>query len=1310
MPRRFICSQDHEWEASLDTSDVSGTRLVCPVCGATEFTCLQDDGGTAFAPSLPGPGWPLPRVPGYDVVGELGHGGMGVVYKAFDRRRGQPVALKTLHGFSPSALLRFKKEFRTLAEVTHPNLVTLYEPISDGTHWYFTMELVEGVDFLRHVRGGSISSARTLSDPLLPGARRNDEEVEDKSERMCNLSAEQVGRLRVALRQLAEGVEALHTAGKLHRDIKPGNVLVTPQGRVVLLDFGLAANLSALGRHESSRPHLAGTVPYMSPEQVACQPLSPASDWYSVGVMLFEALTGRRPFEGDLQTIMQAKLERDAPSPSSLVSQLPADLATLTEQLLQRDPESRPSGREVLQRLGGTKDTALASTTMESAFLGRHRELAALREAFADVRHGRTRTVLVHGPSGMGKSALVRHFLASAAAQEEVVALVGRCYERESVPYKALDSLVDALTGYLRRLTDAEVQALLPRDAPLLARVFPVLERVEAMAAAPRRAVDRPDAQELRRRAFAALRELLARLGDRRRLILFVDDLQWGDTDSGLLLADLVRPPDAPSLLLIASYRREDRDASPCVRALLQSSDLAADRRELAVDALAEAEARELARALLGPATPADLVESVARESGGNPLFIQELAHPMRATDESAPRAGGPITLDEMLWSRIERLPADERLLLEIVAIAGRPLAQTLARQAAELETDERPLVAHLRSVRLLRGTGSVDSGEIETYHDRIRETVTAHLTPDVLTAHHGRLARVLETSGRPDAELLAFHLQQAGDQRRAGVCYARAAEQAAGALAFDRAARLYRRSLELRTLTSDEERTLRVRLAESLAHAGRGPEAAREYLHAAKEASSDEALELRRRAALRLLTCGHYREGLDTLRPLLDAAGLRVPSSPGRALLSLLFLRLRLRLRGMNFTLRRSQEIDPNNIRYIDLCRSVGVGLFPLDILAAWGFLTRGLLRALDAGDGPRIARGLALEASFLVSGGGPRRARRGAQALEAADRLAHACDDPAAAGLVLLTRGMAAFSAGRWAEACALYDQSEAIFREHSLGAAFEINLARLYSLLALYYRGEIGEISRRAALLYQEARDRDDFLTAMMAGLVKLYGPLAADDPDGVRRGLAEIVEHCPEEGVDLLRHNVRVWQLNLDLYRGDGAAALKRLREPLAPMERVLVSRSRHLCIPWQYKRGCCFLAAAESSRERGSLLKSALHCARRLRGEKLSWADGLADLLRAGAAACRGDRKGAAEILRQAIATFDAAGMPLHATVARRRLGECLAGADGRTMIEQADAVMMDRGIRNPLRLTALNAPGFTALPPQRPEGLPCERA
>jgi serine/threonine protein kinase len=1293
MPRRFICRHDHEWEASLASGDALGANLACPVCGATDFTCLQEESQagelpTGFAPSLPSSSQLLPHVPGHDIVAELGQGGMGIVYKAFDRRRQRMVALKTLQGLSPAALYRFKKEFHTLAEVTHPNLITLFEPISDGTRWFFTMELVEGTDFLRHVRGGVVASAQMQfeDDPALAHPRFL---------RSPGLNAEQFARLRDALRQLAEGIAALHEAGKLHRDIKPSNVLVTPQGRVVLLDFGLATDLGPAGQDESSQRHLVGTVPYMSPEQVACRPLTAASDWYSVGVMLYEVLTGRFPIEGDLYEILQAKQERDPPSPGFFVADLPQDLEILCIQLLRRCPEDRPSGPDILRRLQSTALPAPPPAATSPPFFGRQRQLAALRDAFAELRHGRTRTVLVHGPSGMGKSTLIRHFLDSVAARPDVVVLMGRCFERESVPYKALDSLVDALSGYLRRLPATEATTLLPRDAVLLARVFPVLRRVPVIAAAPRRGADPPDAQELRRRAFAALRELLARLGDLRHIILFFDDLQWGDYDSGLLLAELVRPPDAPVLLLLAGYRSEDGDASPCVRALRESrdqADSAPDRCAITVEALDAVEARDLGRVLLGPNAAADQLEVIARESGGNPLFVQELVQHLQMDGATLTSS---LTLDQVLWARIERLPADERRLLEIVAVAGRPLSLMLARQAAEQETDERVLAARLRAVHLIRGTGSADAEEIETYHDRVRETVTAHLPPDVLGAHHARLALVLEASGQADPELLGVHLQQAGDRKRAGVCYAQAADQAAEALAFDRAARLYRRSLELRTVHEEEERSLRVRLAEALANAGRGPEAAREYLSAAAGAAPAEALDLRRLAALRLLTCGHFREGIETIRPVLEAFGLGLPSSPSRGLLPLLLARLRLRLRGLRFTVRPPEQITPDDIRYMEVCWSVGVGLFSLDPFSAWTFLTRALLRAMAVGDSLRIARGLALEASFLVSAGG-RRGRRAAAALDIADRLARTGQHAAVAGLVLLTRGMAAFSEGRWAEACDLYDRSETLFREHGVGAAFEINLARLYSLLALYYRGQIDDLNRRAALLYQEARERGDFLATLYVGLVKLYGPLSADDPDGVRRGLAEIREHCPEQGVELLRHNVRLWQMNLDIYCGDGAAALEQLKEPITPLERSLIRASRHLRIPWHYKRACCFLAAAETTQVPHSLIRSAASCAGRLQSEKLPWADGLAGLVRAGVAGCRGDRSGVCAILRETITVFEAAGMPLHAAVARRRLGECLDGTDGFRLIDQADAALTALGIRNPSRITALYAPAVSS--------------
>ncbi len=169
-----------------------------------------------------------------------------------------------------------------------------------------------------------------------------------------------------------------------------------------------------------------------------------------------------------------------------------------------------------------------------------------------------------------------------------------------------------------------------------------------------------------------------------------------------------------------------------------------------------------------------------------------------------------------------------------------------------------------------------------------------AHLPPDRLRWHHERLAAVLSAAGPVDPEVLAGHYRGAGDAARAGEYYGRGADQAAAALAFDHAARLYRTAMELHSGPADQARPLRKRLADALANAGRGAEAAQAYLNAARSAPAAETLELKRLASTQLLISGHVDEGLALLRTLLDPLGMRMPETPGRALLSLLWHRAR--------------------------------------------------------------------------------------------------------------------------------------------------------------------------------------------------------------------------------------------------------------------------------------------------------------------------------------------------------------------------------------------------------------------------------
>jgi eukaryotic-like serine/threonine-protein kinase len=416
----------------------------------------------------------------YRIERRIGDGGMGVVYEAFDEQRRQRVALKTLTVADADTLYRLKKEFRLVAAMTHPNLVRPYELVIEDGVAFFTMELIDGVSFLEYVRGpGAIAG-----EPLSPAAE---------------------SRLRTCLQQLVEGVAALHRGGLLHLDLKPANVLVEQSGRVVILDFGIAERLSPGTRGPQTA--FAGTPDYMSPERHLGRTASAASDWYSVGVMLFEALGGTLP-------------RFDSAGPSA-----PSDLVELCAALLQRNPDARPRADEVSRRVGSSATRPAPSSWPGDSFVGRDAALAQLDAAFAAVRAGAARMVQVHGPSGVGKSALLERFLSTVHKVQGALLATGRCYEWESIPYKGLESVIDDLCGSIAALpSDVQRDVLGPHPADV-AVLFPLIGRRFRLPTA----VGSPDPLDQKRRAIAALRGILRRLGSLQPIVFFIDDVHWGE-------------------------------------------------------------------------------------------------------------------------------------------------------------------------------------------------------------------------------------------------------------------------------------------------------------------------------------------------------------------------------------------------------------------------------------------------------------------------------------------------------------------------------------------------------------------------------------------------------------------------------------------------------------------------------------------------------------------------------------------------------------------------------------------------------------
>jgi hypothetical protein len=706
------------------------------------------------------------------------------------------------------------------------------------------------------------------------------------------------------------------------------------------------------------------------------------------------------------------------------------------------------------------------------------------------------------------------------------------------------------------------------------------------------------------------------------------------------------------------------------------------------LSALPPEDARTLASRLVVHGARA--ASDIASEAAGHPLFILELARHVGLPGREEGRA---VRLDEALQARVASLPREARELLETLAVAGSPLAPTVAAEAVRQGGAEyEKAAAALRVATLAREGGDTrGAAHIEPYHDRVRESVLAMLGDDVRRDHHHRLALALEGAGvgARDPQLLLRHLAAAGETARAAEYAEAAARRAADALAFDQAATLLRTALDLGSHDEDRRRALELELGSALANAGRGVESADTFIAAARGAGRMMRLDCERRAAEQLLMAGHLGRGLEAMGRLLREIGVEMPRTPLRALVALLWHRLRLRLRPLRWRALKESEIPADTLLRMDVLRAAATPLAWVDFVRGSYFHVLYLHAALDAGEPFRTGSGLAVEAGFITSSG--RRSPLAARLFEAARRadvLAGGRVAPYIAGAEAADaymNGHFRLAAGKFRDAIEMTARMP--------GNRFHLNALRFYRLGVLIRMGAFRDVRREYDEYVTDAARRDDRYTETTIRRVCNIVWLVDDRPEAALHDL-DLASWQPAE----VQFHVQHWyelraRGEIALYTGRVEEALSRVSSGLARMDASLLTRMRHYRSDARWLHGRLLVALA-ARRGDARALKRAGALAARVEREGVGLSRVSALLLRAAVWTQMGRRAEAMALLESAQSQASALDMEFCAAAALRRRGELLGRDEGEALVGRADRWMREAGIVDPVRMSEVVAPGF----------------
>ncbi|MEY4565122.1 MAG: Serine/threonine-protein kinase PrkC [Planctomycetota bacterium] len=688
-----------------------------------------------------GGAWTLPHILGrYYLLSFVDSGGMGNVFRALDMRRGTLVAIKVIRNDDAWSIYQFNQEFRTLAQVRHRHLIRLFDAFSEDGIRYFSMELITGSNI-----GRWATENRQTTDFF--------------------------DRLRYFTRQLISVLHHLHQQKIVHRDIKPSNVLLRSPKDVVLLDCSLAQNWSnpKTTLQPFDNGEVVGTLCYMPPEIIAKQRATPASDWYSLGVTLFELITGEFPKFGE---------KDDRSDSDSIGEQLlrlapncPEDLKLLCQSLLHTTPTLRPSGIAIAQAMGVPLDP---SNDLLSAPIGRGPILASLNEFLA--ADNSKQMILLYGDPGIGTTAVLDHCCGSLIQDHGLLQIRICCFKQDQTPYRTIHQLTHYLADQLRLQEKELWHDLLPVHALSLQPHFP--ELVDLCS----KNEEASDVVYSFEETLSLVASLLTQLSQRKSLLLAIDNLQWSDEQSRSFILNSILTPQFRGKI-ISTWSIATRslgsnlqiDKPPDEIAFAQS---VTSMQPLAIARLPAGDMKRLLFELFGNfQTWTDKqLSDILSASNGNPGRMQHIAHYVISSSINLELTEGDehlSTNQRLKFLRMEPISKTARKFTQFLACSLEPLKLITLERLLKVSPDE--LLAaqeELERTRWIVTNESAEGLDVCLSDDALRPIILDTMPAARIQRRHQRLAQCLISLHDSPWMQIGYHYEASGRLNRAKSAY----------------------------------------------------------------------------------------------------------------------------------------------------------------------------------------------------------------------------------------------------------------------------------------------------------------------------------------------------------------------------------------------------------------------------------------------------------------------------------------------------------------------------------------------------------